>query len=982
MADISLLNKSFPAYEVCQGEKLSDIESEGLVLRHKKTGAKVCLISNDDDNKVFFIGFRTPPSDSTGVAHIIEHTVLCGSKQFPVKDPFIELAKGSLNTFLNAMTYPDKTLYPVASCNMQDIKNLMHVYMDAVFYPNIYKHEEIFKQEGWHYELDCPEGELKINGVVYNEMKGAYSSAEDLLDTRVNAALYSDVTYGLSSGGDPDVIPELSYEEYLDFHRRYYHPSNSYIYLYGDFDMEERLEWIDREYLSAFDYQPVDSEIPFTAEWSEPKYVTDEYPVGEEEETKDKTYLSYNLVIGDTLDVKKCYAWDVLASVLFGTPGAPVREAIMDAGIGKDILGGFAGYIKQPCLMLVAKDTEAEKMQEFISIVEKTLKEQIEKGINKESLLGAINIREFDYRESDSGNFPKGLVYGINLLNSWLYDDNRVFDYCKVNAIFEELRKEIETGWFEELIKTDVLDNNHKVFHSFVPSPGMTEKKEQKLKESLKAYKDGLSNEEISGLVESTKALTAYQEAEETPEALASLPVLKVSDMKKEAPQINNSEISIAGVKTIHHDIATNGISYISLKFDTAGLPEELWSYASLLVRVLGIANTEKHSYLELVNEININTGGVNFFWDTYSVMDNTSDFKAYIMAETKVLTEKTDKAIELISEIITKTVFEDKKRLKQIIGEGVSDKQMVLIGSGHNTAISRAQSYFSPIAYFKQKTVGIDYYEFLKELYNDFDNRADDLIEKLKKIAECVLIPENMIVSLVCREEGLKALEKPLYDLIDDISGRCKECLEQSFENGFEALQKNEAFKISGQVQYAATAGNYKNAGLPYKGALAVTRTILAYDYLWTNVRVKGGAYGCFFSYETISGNCGMVSYRDPNLKASYDVYNNAADYIRGLNLTQEEVDKYIIGTLSRTDAPRNAKQQGNFSFSCYVSGVDHEYLQKERDEILGASLETIKETAEIVECAVNQGNICTVGSAAKVIEDKELFKEIKELN
>lgn len=992
MAAYSLKNTVFENYEVCFGKELTDIESEGLVLRHKKSGARVCLISNDDENKVFYIGFRTPPFNSTGVPHIIEHTVLCGSRKFPVKDPFIELAKSSLNTFLNAMTYPDKTLYPVASCNMQDIKNLMHVYMDAVFYPRIYNSEEIFKQEGWHYELDSPDGEIKINGVVYNEMKGAYSSVEDLLDTSVNAALYPDITYGLSSGGDPEVIPELSYKEFLDFHRRYYHPSNSYIYLYGDFDFKERLEWLDREYLSSFDCQPVDSEIPLQKSGAEPKYVTDRYPVAAEESLEGKTYLSYNAVIGDILDVKRCQAWDILDSVLFSSPGAPVRQALLDEGIGKDILSGFNAYIRQPYFNLIAKGSEPEKMEAFISVVNRVLNEQIQNGLNKDSLLGAVNIREFYYREADSGSYPKGLIYGINLLNSWLYDDNRVFDYCSLQPVFEELRNEIGTGYFENLIKTDLLDNLHKVYHTMVPARGMTEEKEAALAKKLAAYKAGLSDEEIEKLAADAKALRRYQEAEDTEEAIATLPKLRLSDMNKDAEKLYNEELDINGVKVIKHDVSTNGISYIRFMFDIGNMKEDYWQYAALLTNVLGIAGTEKHSYLELADEININTGGISFYTETYSVLENIDEYKAYMVVETRVLSDKTEKAMELISEILTSTRLWDKKRLKEIIGETVSHMQMSLISSGNTTALRRAQSYFSPVAYFRQKVKGIDMYEFLKDIYDNFDEKSDETVEKLIRVASGAADISKMFISITSRDEGVNALKESLGKFTESVSAfseikqaendSSKLWREEGSVRPFAPDAKNEVYKISGQIQYAATAGNFKKAGFDYTGAMAVMKTILSYDYLWTNVRVKGGAYGCHYLYETISGNCGIVSYRDPNLKETYGVYAKAADYIRNLELSTEEVENYIIGTLSRTDMPKTPKSVGTYSLSCYLSGVDEAQLQKERDEILGADLESIRNTADLLDCSVNQGYICTVGSAAKCSEDRDLFKEVKELN
>ena len=526
------------AYEVLQTEDLSDLKSKGTLLKHKKSGARVLLMENDDENKVFTIGFRTPPSDSTGVPHIMEHSVLCGSKEFPVKDPFVELVKGSLNTFLNAMTYPDKTVYPVASCNDKDFQNLMHVYMDAVFYPNIYQHDKTFRQEGWSYKLDDPEGELTISGVVYNEMKGAFSSPEGVLDRVVLNSLFPDNAYSVESGGDPEVIPELTYEQFLDFHRKYYHPSNSYIYLYGDMDMEEKLRWLDEKYLSDFENEPVDSEIHLQKPFTEMKEVVQEYSIASEESDEDNTYLSYNKVIGTTLDEKLYLAFEILDYALLSAPGAPLKKALLDAGVGKDISGSYDNGVYQPIFSVISKNANVEQKEEFVRVIEDTLKDIVKNGINKKALRAGINYHEFRFREADFGNYPRGLMYGLQLFDSWLYDETKPFIHMQAIPTFEFLKEQVETGYFEELIQKYLLDNTHGSIVIIKPERGRTARMDKELADKLQAYKDSLSKEEIDALVKATKELEEYQEEESAPEDLAKIPVLGREDISREIAPI------------------------------------------------------------------------------------------------------------------------------------------------------------------------------------------------------------------------------------------------------------------------------------------------------------------------------------------------------------------------------------------------------------------------------------------------------------
>ena len=475
--------RELQAYELVESRKIKDIQSEGILLRHKKTGARVALLSNDDENKVFAVGFRTPPENSTGVPHIIEHSVLCGSKEFPVKDPFVELVKGSLNTFLNAMTYSDKTVYPVASCNDKDFQNLMHVYLDAVFYPNIYQEKKIFMQEGWHYEMEDLDSPLTYNGVVYNEMKGAFSSPDEVNDREMMNSLFPDTIYGVESGGDPKVIPELTYEQFLDFHRRYYHPSNSYIYLYGNMDMAEKLEWIDEHYLSKFDRLEIDSTIKMQKAFDKPVTIHKEYPIMEGESLDNNTYLSYNIVVGTALDKELCFAMQILENALGSASAAPLKLALIHKNIGTEVYTEYSNGIYQPIFSIVAKNANENQKDEFVATIEDELKRLVKEGIDKKSLLAGLNYYEFKYREADFGSYPKGLMYGIWMLESWLYNDNMPFDMLETVEVLKDLKAKIDTDYFEQLIEKYLIQNNHKSILVVSPKEGLTAKTEQELAE-------------------------------------------------------------------------------------------------------------------------------------------------------------------------------------------------------------------------------------------------------------------------------------------------------------------------------------------------------------------------------------------------------------------------------------------------------------------------------------------------------------------
>ena len=964
------------AYEVLKEEELQDIHSKGWLLRHKKTGARVMLIENSDENKVFNIAFRTPPKNSTGVAHILEHSVLCGSREFPLKDPFVELVKGSLNTFLNAMTYPDKTCYPVASCNDRDFQNLMHVYLDAVFYPNIYKKEEIFRQEGWNYHLEKKEGPLKYNGVVYNEMKGAFSSPDDVLEREIMNSLFPDTTYGCESGGDPVNIPDLSYEEFLDFHRQYYHPSNSFIYLYGNMDMEEKLEFLDSHYLSAFDSLVIDSEIRDQEAFAQVKDIQKSYPVSEDEGEEDNTYLSYNMVVGEAADINLSLAFEVLDYALLSAPGAPLKQALLDAKIGKDIYGSFEDGIKQTYFSIVAKGANLSRKEEFIKVIRDTLTKIAEEGIDKKAVTAGINYYEFRFREADFSSYPKGLMYGLDILSSWLYDDTKPFSQVKLLEIYDQLKIAVNEGYFENLIQKWLLDNTHGAVLSLVPEKGLAAKRDKELEEKLENYRKSLSDEELTRMVENTKALEAYQEAEEAPEALTCIPMLSREDIKKEITGLTNEEHHVEDSLFLYHDVYTNGIGYADLLFEIHDFDVDTVHYLGLLKSVLGAVDTENYTYGELFNEVNARTGGIAYGIEVFDDAQDTDAFRAMFAVRGKALYPEMDFMFSMIREVLTTSKLDDTKRLYEIIARVRSRAQASLASAGHSTAVLRGASYASPMAAFQDEMAGIGYYQFIEKLEKDFDSCKDEIVKNLRKVMEEVLRPENFCVSYTGERESLDVVKAQAAGIKKVLfNGQKPESVKQA-----PCIKKNEAFKTSGQVQYVAQNGNFRKKGLEYTGALEILKVILSYDYLWINLRVKGGAYGCMSGFKR-NGESFLVSYRDPHLKRTLEVYQGVPDYIRAFEADEREMTKYIIGTISNKDVPRTPQMQGSISKTAYFSNVTEDMLQKERNQILGAQKEDIQKLAALVEAVLSDDQICVVGSETAIEKAEDVFMEVKPL-
>jgi len=968
--------ENLQAYTVISKQRIEELKSDGYLLKHNKTGARVALLSNDDENKVFYIGFRTPPKDSTGVAHIIEHTVLCGSEKYPIKDPFIELAKGSLNTFLNAMTYPDKTVYPVASCNDKDFKNLMDVYLDAVFHPNIYREEKIFRQEGWHYELESAEDELTINGVVYNEMKGAFSSPDDVLYREIMNSLYPHTSYAVESGGDPDVIPELTYEDFLAFHQRYYHPSNSYIYLYGNMDMEERLSYLDREYLSKYDALFVDSALSSEPPFVKSVLVEKEYPIMESEPEEGNTYLSYNVSLGENLDRKVSVGFQALADAVVGAPGAPVRKALLDAGIGTDISSFYEADVKQPYFSIVAKNAEGDQREAFVKLIEQTLQSLFEDGVEKKALRAALNHDEFRYREADYGSYPKGLMYGLQMFETWLYDDGRPFDYLELDGTYKALKGEVSTAYYENMLRDLLMENTHKSVVVVRPVRGLTGKRDKALAARLAAKKASMTQEEIAGIVAETKALADYQEEPDREEDLEKIPLLAREDIGKKARPYCNEELRVNDTTLLYHEIYTNGIGYLRFLFDLKQVPEELFPYVGLLQVMIGLVDTEKRSYSELYNEINLQTGGIAPAVNVYTNAEDLSEYKLTLDLKVKTLYENLPKAFELAAEILTESVYTDAKRLFELVAENRSDKQAQMMSAGHSLAAGQALSYLSKQAFLMDQVNGLAFYRLLEELEKDFEGKKDALSDNMERLVRCIFRPENLMVDYTAERSALAGIEP----LIENLKAKLYREPVEGKPYVPKPQKKNEGLMSSAQIQYVCRAGNFAKKGLPYTGALRVLKVVMSYEYLWTQVRVKGGAYGCMCQFGK-TGESYFVSYRDPNLEKTIEVYEKAADFVAAFEADERTMTQYIIGAVSALDMPLNPAARGNYSLAGYMTGLSFEKVQQERDELLSADAETIRNLAAHIRAFMEDDCLCVVGNEEKIKEQKDIFGSVEYL-
>ena len=972
------------AYELLKTEELKEIQTTGYILRHKKSGARVVLMECDDENKVFQIGFCTAPLDHTGAAHINEHCVLCGSELFPAKDPFVELAKGSMNTFLNAITFPDKTMYPIASCNDQDFRNLMAVYMDAVFRPNIYKNEKIFRQEGWHYEVS-EEGELSINGVVYNEMKGSFSSPDTVIDTETRKLLFPDTPYAFVSGGDPEYIPELSYESFLDFHRKYYHPSNSYIYLYGKMDFEERLSWMDEHYLKNYEETDfsgaklITLQKPFEAPIDRTVY----YSITPEEEEENSAILTWNVCLGVPKDTKENEAMKILDYILISSVGAVLPDVMAEHGIGSEVEGGYDTDLRQAIFSVVARDAEPSQKEEFLSLIRESIQKLVEEGLNKKSLLAAITKAEFRVKEGNYGRYPKGLILGLDMMDTWMYDDLAPFVRMTREPVFAELRKDVEegTGYFEKLLAEKLLDNPHAVILTALPKVGLTEEREQKVKEKLAAFKATLSEEDLARIAREEKELKEYQQAPTPKEDLEKIPMIHVSDIKKETEQyfIKDRMLTLDDgreIRLLSQEQFTSGILYATARFEVNRIPFEDFGYLSLYQNMIEMVDSPNYSYKDFPDELNIHTGGF-----TSSLVHTTyqeGQVRTELCYAFKCFCSEIPHALRLMREQMSGLDFANYKRMHDVMLEIKSSMEQAFLSSGERLALDTAQSAFLEEKYRSDLTGRMSFYEFLCDLLNHFEEKKEEIRAKLTEMEANVYFTDSLMVTCSADAEGLAAFEEELKKNLIFLPEHGRPFADLTWKKP--EKPQNTAFVSAAQVNFTAQAGNFLQAGFPYHGAMRVLAMILSYDYFWNRVRILGGAYDSA-GYLLRDGTACFTSYRDPQVRKTFEIYRSIPDFIGSFETDDRELEKNIIGTISILDQPKNPSAKAGTGFGLYLRGVTEADRQLERDQILSCTQEDIRALKDAVAAVIAQNNISVVGNAGMIREAGDLFDTVRPL-
>ena len=958
-------------YGFCLKERaeINDIHSKGYLFEHIQSGARLFYVKNKDDNKVFFICFKTPPSDDCGTPHILEHSVLCGSKRYQAKDPFNELAKCSLNTYLNALTYADKTMYPIASRNEKDFMNMMDIYLDAVFYPRIYEKKEIFMQEGWHYVLENKNSPLTIKGVVYNEMKGALSDPESILSNTISKSLFPSTMYRFESGGNPENIPDLTYENFLKFHKTYYHPSNSYIYLYGDMEIERQLEWIDREYLSHFEKIQFDLEIPLEKIFSKIVLLEDTFSVNTEEEEKRNTFLSYNVRIGKSTNPMLIFAFDVLNYILLETNASPLKKALIDLNIAEEVEGWFDSSSYDMVFSIVAKKSEKKNVNIFKEMIENTLREIVQNGIDKKLIEATLNRWEFYLKEEHFGSRPKGLTYGMKLMKSWLHGESPIKSLCHWEQ-FETIKSALKTDFFEKLIQNLILQNNNKSIVIVSPEKGKQSKIEYDFSKKMQKQKDNLSEIQIEELIKENTLLQDYQSEEESEEVIKQIPCLKIDEISKNADILPTQHIS-EKYRMIFTPLETNGIIYSQLLFDISSVPEGLLSYVGLLASVMGKLDTRQYTFEQLPLEINFYTGGIGLSNDIYSVSKETCN--CFITINGKVLEKNILKFFDIIKSILFETDFTKKENLKKIIKSEKVRLESYLQNAPHLVGVVRSMSHIAIGSKIKEEVSGIAFYHFLVKIEKEAEYNIDEIISKLQETYSYVFTKQNLFVAVSCEKSNFYNYKLEIQKIYDGLLNRPVE--KQNYQFLFQDTK--EGLISSSKVQYNIQSGNLMDYGYVYNGELAVLKTILDLEYLWNVVRVQGGAYGCYSRFLR-NGSVYFYSYRDPSIDKTYFAYKNMAHFLKEFCKTNVDLTKYILGTINIVDKPFSNSEKADLAIARYLNGVTPEIQQKERNEILSTTSKKLQIYIPLLEKIVEKQNICTIGNRNMIYSQSQLFSQI----
>lgn len=923
-------------------KEIKELRAIARGYRHKKTGAEILSLSTDDENKVFGITFRTPPPDSTGVAHILEHSVLCGSRKYPVKEPFVELLKGSLQTFLNAFTYPDKTCYPVASQNLQDLYNLMDVYLDAVFYPRI--SPDIFQQEGWHYELDRPDAPLSYKGVVFNEMKGAYSSPDNLLSEYSLQSLFPDTAYGHDSGGDPKAIPKLTYERFREFHRKYYHPSNARIFFYGDDDPEERLKRVN-DYLKGFDPIQIDSRIDMQPGFSQPRRMTRPFVVGDESDAKGMVTL--NWVLAETQAVETNLALRVLAYILLGMPGSPLRKALMDSGLGEDIAGvGLENELIQSYFSTGLKGVQTTNLEKVEPLILDTLKTLVTSGIDPKTVEAALNSIEFRFRENHSGGFPRGLLLMLRSLTTSLYDGDPLallaFD-APLNAL--KTRIKASPTFFEEIIDHWFLSNPHCSTVILTPDPDLRKREQVRENQDLAEIRSHMDSQELREVADNTRTLKQMQAAPDPPEALAAIPFLNLSDLAPYNKQIPTTLETEQERILLYHDLPTNGIVYLDVGFNLHALTAAQLPYIPLFGRSLTQMGTQKEDFVRLGQRISRKTGGIRPQWFTSALADGKGS-AAWLFLRGKAMTDKCEEMLRIFQDALLTIELDSPDRFRQMVLEEKAQLEQKLIPAGHQVVNLRLRSQFGEAHWAAEQMSGISYLFFLRHLTEQVASDWPAVLTVLEQIRKALLTRQNMVTNVTVDHADWPGMETNLDELI------------ASFPQGSSAASawpdKNreaaEGLTIPAQVNYVGKGVNLYDHGYGFHGSARVITRYLRNAYLWDQVRVQGGAYGAFCLLDRLSGVLSFVSYRDPNLLKTIETFDRSAEFLQNTRLNESELTKSIIGAIGDLDAPMLPDARGFTAMVRYLTHDTEEARQRMRDEILGTGPQDFTAMAEVL--------------------------------
>ncbi|KEH93491.1 insulinase family protein [Clostridium novyi] len=966
---------SLGGFKLVSKKRIKDLNCNSYEYKHEKSGAKLIFLDNKEEDKMICINFRTPTKDSTGVNHIIEHSVLQGSKNYPVKDPFIQMSKQSLSTFLNAMTADDMTMYPVSSKNNKDFNNLMSVYLDAVFYPNMIKDERIFKEEGWRYELQSKEGELKYNGIVYNEMKGVYSNPARVLSSAISKSLFPDTMYKNESGGNPDDIPSLSYKEFVDTYKKYYNPSNSYIYLSGNLNIKDTLKFIGEKYLNNFDKVEVDSSIPLQKPFEKRVEYVSEYSLPSGADTKNKAYLSQNYVIDKSPNKDITLKFSLLNMLLTGTPTSPICKAMQENGLGENVVSDFNPSSAQSTFSIVAANVNEEQKEKFNEVIDKTLRDIVKNGFDEnliQSLANQFNI------SSRMGNGNSPLMYNILIMSSWLYGGEPTL-YLNMNI--NNLNKIIKRGELEKIIEKYLLNNNHSSLVVLKPSPGLQEKKEAKLKEKLEAKKQSLSNEQLDKLIKDTEELQKWQSTPNSKEELAKLPTLTRGDIDNKIKEYKTIKEAKDGITMLKHPVFTNGLNYVSLYFDTSKIPQDKLGYLSLLETIFGKVDTKNYTKEQLQNYIMINSGGIKIRSNIFQDVKNNDKYYPKEHATILCLNNKMDKNFQLLNEIIFNSKLNDKERLKEIISSTKMNLENQFMNNGFRFANEKILSYISEAGkYNNYQSEG--FYKFLCELDKNFSSKSDEVIKSLENVRDMVFNKQDMIVSYTGEEKYYK-------NFINSFNGFSKNLKNNDLkvqQYKFDDSNINEGIIAPSKVQYVTKGGNIESTGYKDTGKLQVLANVLGSGYLWNGVRIKGGAYGVNVFIN--SGNILFSSYRDPNLKETIDIFDKVPEYLASFNADEKEMTNYIIGTIGKQESDMNELvnklgpiSEGIIADDMYISGVTKEDIQKQREEILSTTSDDIRNFAKLVDGVLKQDYLCVVGGDSKINENEKEFMAIENI-